>query len=51
MDRWSDQSGATAVEYGLVSVTVGLGLVVLGPWLAHAFVTFLDIVLTSILGQ
>lgn len=48
---WTDETGATAVEYGLVTVAVSVGLIVLGPFLAEAFVTFLDVVLDNILGQ
>lgn len=49
--NWTDETGATAVEYGLVTMAVSVGLIVLGPFLAEAFVTFLDVVLDSVLGQ
>lgn len=48
--RDADQEGATAVEYGLVAGLLGVGLVVVGPLLADAFVVFLDVVLSHIPG-
>ena len=50
MSSRTDQDGSTAVEYGIIAGAVGVGLIVLGPWLAQAFVTFLDIVLDGMLG-
>jgi len=31
---WADQSGATAIEYGLIAAAMGLGLIVVMPKLA-----------------
>lgn len=48
--RWAQESGATAVEYGLILVAVGIVFVTVGPLLADAFITILNVVLDAILG-
>lgn len=48
--RWAQESGATAVEYGLILVACGIVLVTVGPFLADAFITILNVVLDAILG-
>ena len=47
---WESEEGATAVEYGIVAGATAVGLIVLGPWLAQAFVVFLNVVLDGVLG-
>lgn len=49
--NWGDETGATAVEYGLIAGATTVGLIVLGPWLADAFLLFLDAVLGGVLGS
>lgn len=48
--RWHEEGGATAVEYGLLTGAVALGLVLVGPSLGEAFVSFLNLVLDHVLG-
>lgn len=50
MGRWSDEAGATAVEYGAIAAVAGIAFVVAGPALWEAMLTFLDTVLTAVLG-
>lgn len=50
MGRWHQEGGATAVEYGLITGAVALGLVLVGPSLGEAFVSFLNLVLDHVLG-
>lgn len=47
---WTDETGATAVEYGLVTVAVGIAFIVAGPMLLDALVAFLGIVLDHMPG-
>ena len=49
MTDWTDETGATAVEYGLVAGAVGVALVVMGPWLHQAFLVFFNIILDDML--
>lgn len=48
--RWHEEGGATAVEYGLLTGAIALGLVLVGPSLGEAFVDFLNLVLDHVLG-
>lgn len=48
--RWDQESGATAVEYGLVVAAVGTAFVFAGPLLWDAFLTFLNVVLDGMVG-
>ena len=51
MNDWTDETGATAVEYSLVATATAVGLIVLGPWLVDVFGVFLDAVLSGILAS
>lgn len=50
MTEWTDETGATAVEYGLVTMAVGVAFIVAGPALWDAFLAFLGIVLDGMVG-
>ena len=50
MTRWSGETGATAVEYGLLAGAIGIVFVVGGPWLADAFLALLDVILDTTPG-
>lgn len=48
--RSEGEAGATAVEYGIISGTIALAFVLVGPDLAQAFISILNVVLDAVLG-
>lgn len=48
--NWGDETGATAVEYGLIAGAVGLAFVAAGPALWEAMLSLLDAILTGMVG-
>lgn len=50
MTEWTDETGATAVEYGLIVGAVGITFIVAGPMLWDALLSLLDVVLDGMVG-
>ncbi len=50
MTDWTDETGATAVEYGLIVGAVGIAFVVAGPTLWQAMLSLLDVILDGMVG-
>jgi Flp pilus assembly pilin Flp len=42
--RLAAEDGVSSVEYGILTAAVGVGLIVVGPALAAAFLTLLEMI-------
>lgn len=50
MTDWTDETGATAVEYGLIAGAVGIAFVVAGPTLWRAMISLIGVILDGMVG-
>ena len=50
MTDWTDETGATAVEYGLVLGAVGIVFIVAGPFLWRSMLSLLTVILDGMVG-